>query len=108
MGAWCVRPTDRTSTLYSSSRRRHIDQLHERLSRSQVVSSELSVRLEMTFPNEGAESTDEPQASQPVQLSSPVKTSAPSQPTHILPASAPVAELRRSSRFRKQPERLDL
>ncbi|KAI0231170.1 Thymidine phosphorylase [Lamellibrachia satsuma] len=89
----------------SSSRRRHIDQLHERLPSFQVVSPGLPVPLEMTLPNEGAESPDEPQASQPVQLSSPVKT-APSQPTHILPASAPVAELRPSIISKKAAESL--
>ena len=63
-----------------------------------------NVPLEMTFPHEGAESPDDPQASQPAQLSSPVKTSASSEPTDILPA----AELRYLSRFMKQPELLDL
>ena len=88
--------------------RRHIDQLQERLSSSQVVSPGLPGPLEMTFPHGRAESLDEPLASQPVQLSSQMKPSAPSQPTDILPTLAPVVELRRASRFRKQPERLDL
>ena len=73
-------------------------------SSSQVVSPGQNVLLEMTFPHEGAESPDDPQASQLVQLSSPVKTSATSEPTDILPA----AELLYLSRFMKQPERLDL
>ena len=48
--------------------RRHINQLQEQLSSSQVVSPGLPVSLEMTFPHEGAESPDESQASQPVSL----------------------------------------
>ena len=60
-----------------------------------MVSPGLPLPLEMIFPHEGVESPDEPQASQPFP---------PSQQTDILPAPATPAELRRSSRFRKQPE----
>ena len=90
MGAWFDRPTRLEDGAFI---RRHIDQLQERLSSSQVVSPGLPGPLEMTFPHEGAESLDEPLASQPVQLSSQMKPSAPSQPTDILPT----LELRRAS-----------
>ena len=87
--------------------RHHVDQLQGRLSSHQVAPSVLPTPME-TFQEYVAESCDEYEAYQPEQLRSPAKPPAPSQQTDIVPAAASVAEPRRSTRIRKQTERLDL
>ena len=99
--SYTVRLEDGTIARY------HSDQLQGRLSSNQVTPSVQPTPLE-TFPEDVAESCEESEAYQQAQLRSPAKPPAPSQQTDIVPAAASVAEPRRSTRIRKQPERVDL
>ena len=81
--------------------RRHVDQLQRGITSPPVP-------IEVTRPrqlHEDIESSGEPQ-SNPISVS--LDTRAPDQQLNCSPTPAPVTEPRRSLRFKKQPERLEL
>ena len=88
--------------------RRHVDQLQRGITSPPVVPPALTVPIEVTQPlqlQEDVESSGEPQ-SNPIRVS--WDTRAPNQRLNCSPTPAPVTEPRRSLRFKKQPERLEL
>ena len=88
--------------------RRHVDQLQRGITSPPVAPPTLRVPIEVRQPlqlQEDVESSGEPNSSSPsVSLDSP----APDQRLNCSSTPVPVTEPRRSLRFRKQPDRLEL